>query len=198
MMRVGAAGQQGLSLQSQSCKCEQAPVTSAGLSSVLCSRSLCLSALLWGMQIGGSKTSAGGPSRPSSQREARVANSGCQPAGAAPNSTSSKEEGGSSTTPSLSSLLIPTPAPAACVSLPVGSGQLVFTKWSPVLCGLQSWSNLPPSQRKREKEPCLQRPFQVWRTKEISSTTSWETSPDASLTLLADCDSRVPGDPRAI
>lgn len=35
----------------------------------------------------------------------------CHPAG-----LSSKEEGGSSTTPFLSSLLIPTPAPAACVS----------------------------------------------------------------------------------
>lgn len=87
-----------------------------------------LSALPWGSPVAGSGNSAGSLGRPSSQQEARAANSGRQPAGVAPGSLSSKEEGGSYTTPSLSSLLTPTPAPAACVSLSVGSGQLVFTK----------------------------------------------------------------------
>ena len=70
-----------------------------------------LSALPWGSPVAGSGNSAGSLGRPSSQQEARAANSGRQPAGVAPGSLSSKEEGGSYTTPSLSSLLLPTPAP---------------------------------------------------------------------------------------
>ena len=50
-----------------------------------------------------------------------------------------------------------------------------------------------PSQREREKEPYVQGPFQVWRMKEISSVASWETSSDASPTLLGGCESMVPG-----
>lgn len=64
--------------------------------------------------------------------------------------------------------------------------------------GCEADLNLPPSQREREKEPCLRRSFQGWRAKEISSIISWETSSDASLTLLGDCESLVPGVPCCI
>lgn len=114
--RAGAAGLQGRSLQS--CKLGQAPVTSVRLSSLLCSGSnnclsLCLAvgrahSRVWGQR------SFPGPVPP--QREARVVNSGHQPAGVAPSSTSSKEEGGSYTTPSFHPYSSP-PLPPQLVSL---------------------------------------------------------------------------------
>lgn len=69
----------------------------------------------------------------------------------------------------------------------------MFSESDPQPCvGCSADLKLPPSQREREKEPCFQTPFQVWRMKEISSVTSWETSSDASL--FGDRESLVPRD----
>lgn len=45
----------------------------------------------------------------------------------------------------------------------------------------------------KERKGAELRPFQVWRMTEISSVASWETSSDASLTLLSGCESLVLG-----
>lgn len=100
---------------------------------------------------------------------------------------------GAPTSPSFSSLLSPTPSPQP-LTLHLWEVSNLFSESHPrPRVGYKADPNLPPSQREREKEPCLQRPFQVWRTKEIFSVTSWETSSDASLTLLSGCESLAPG-----
>ncbi|KAK2092800.1 hypothetical protein P7K49_029329 [Saguinus oedipus] len=59
--------------------------------------------------------------------------------------------------------------------------------------GCKADLNLSPSQRERQKQHCFRGLPRLWRARDISSDTSWETSFNASLTLqrLKHCMTRV-------